>query len=177
MTMATWNISLRPYWSPSLPYSGVDDGLRQQVRRDDPGQVVQPAQLAHDGRQRGGHDRLVQRREEHAQQQRREDQPEPPSGDVDRCGRCGRRSRHDRIIAHTAASHPPEAGEHRPGGTPDIRNITFPPGTGSTDSHAVNTSINRGVSLYSYQDDGRPAHLLPAGAERRRATKTLTLIG
>jgi hypothetical protein len=30
----------------------------------------------------------------------------------------------------------------------------------------VNTSINRGVSLYSYPDEGRPAHLLPAGAER-----------
>jgi hypothetical protein len=23
-TIATWNISFRPYWSPSLPYSGVD---------------------------------------------------------------------------------------------------------------------------------------------------------
>ena len=37
----------------------------QQVRRDNPGQVLQPAQLADDCRQRGGDDRLVQGGQQH----------------------------------------------------------------------------------------------------------------
>ena len=44
----------------------------EQVRGDDPGEVVEPAEVADDVRQRDGDDRLVERGQEHAQHQRDE---------------------------------------------------------------------------------------------------------
>jgi hypothetical protein len=41
----------------------------QQVGRDHPRQVLQTPELADDRRQRGGHDRLVERRQQHAEHQ------------------------------------------------------------------------------------------------------------
>ena len=58
-----------------LPVQRAGDRRRQQVRRDDPRQVLEAAELAHDRRQRGGDDRLVERREQQDQQERGEDQP------------------------------------------------------------------------------------------------------
>ena len=49
----------------------------QQVRRDDPGQMVEPAELADDGRQRRRDDRLVERGQQQDEQERAEDQPHP----------------------------------------------------------------------------------------------------
>ena len=67
----------------------------QQVGRDDPGQVLETAEVADDRRQRGGDDRLVERGQEHAEHQRGEDRheravvsrPQPPAA------ACGRRCR------------------------------------------------------------------------------------
>ena len=53
-----------------------DDSRRQQVGRHDPRQAFEPAQFAHDGWQRGGNDGLVERAEQHDEQQRREEQPD-----------------------------------------------------------------------------------------------------
>jgi hypothetical protein len=55
--------------SPSLPYSGVETGRGEQVGGHHPRQVVQAAEVADDRRQRGRHDRLVERRQEHAEHQ------------------------------------------------------------------------------------------------------------
>ena len=65
------------------------DGRGQQVRRHDPGEVVEAAELADDRRQGGRDDRLVERGEEHAEHQRDEDRREratlkPLVGDLDR---------------------------------------------------------------------------------------------
>ncbi|MNH00129.1 hypothetical protein D3C79_593150 [compost metagenome] len=50
------------------------DGRGQQIGRHDPGQILQPAELADDGRQRGRDDGLIERRQQHHQQQRGEQQ-------------------------------------------------------------------------------------------------------
>ncbi len=44
----------------------------QQIGRDDPGQMLEPAEVSDDGRQRGRDDRLVERRQEHPEHQRAE---------------------------------------------------------------------------------------------------------
>jgi hypothetical protein len=51
-----------------------DDGRGQQVRGDDPRQVVEPAEFTDDGGQRRRDDGLVKRREQHHQQQCRKQQ-------------------------------------------------------------------------------------------------------
>ena len=45
------------------------DGGAEQIGGDDPRKLVDPAEVADDRRQRRGHDRLVERREQHRQQQ------------------------------------------------------------------------------------------------------------
>ena len=50
-----------------------DDRDRQQVGGDDPGEVVEPAEVADDRRQRGRDDRLIERRQQHRQHQRPDD--------------------------------------------------------------------------------------------------------
>ena len=49
------------------------DGLGEHVGGDHPAHVAGAAEVADDRRQRGRHDRLIQRRQQHAQQDRRED--------------------------------------------------------------------------------------------------------
>jgi hypothetical protein len=44
-------------------------GGAQQVGGDDPRELIEPTEVAHDRGQRRGHDRLVERREQHRQQQ------------------------------------------------------------------------------------------------------------
>lgn len=51
-----------------------DDGRAEQVGRDDPREVFEPAQIADDGRQRGRYDGLIERAEQHHEQERREQQ-------------------------------------------------------------------------------------------------------
>ena len=46
----------------------------QQVRGDHPGDVRAAMEVADDGRQRGGHDRLVERGEQHAEHERADDE-------------------------------------------------------------------------------------------------------
>ena len=60
-------------------------GRGQQVRGDDPREVVEPAEVADDGRQRGGHDRLVERRQQHAERQPAVDQQDLAVGELARC--------------------------------------------------------------------------------------------
>jgi hypothetical protein len=47
-TMAAWKIGRRPRRSEILPHSGVAAVEVKQVRRDHPGELVQPAQLGGD---------------------------------------------------------------------------------------------------------------------------------
>ena len=51
-----------------------DDGRRQQIACDDPGLVARTAEVGDDRRQRGGHDGLVERGQQHAEQHRDEDE-------------------------------------------------------------------------------------------------------
>jgi hypothetical protein len=51
-----------------------DDRRRQQVAGDNPRLMPRPAQIGDDRRQRGGDDRLVQCRQQHAQHDRQEDE-------------------------------------------------------------------------------------------------------
>ena len=60
---------LAPVEIAELAVQRRDRGHRQQVRRDDPREVLEPAELLDDRRQRGRHDRLIQRREQHHQHQ------------------------------------------------------------------------------------------------------------
>ena len=69
-----------------LPVHRPDDGRGEQVRGDDPGQMLDPAEIADDRRQRGRDDRLVERGQQQDQHQRAEDQPR-------RAGRPAGRSR------------------------------------------------------------------------------------
>ena len=46
----------------------------QQIARDHPGLVARAAEVGDDGRQRGGHDGLVERGKQHAEQHRNEDE-------------------------------------------------------------------------------------------------------
>ena len=61
---------LAPVEVAELPVDRLRDRRREQVRGDDPRVVVEPAEVADDRRQRGGHDRLVERREQHPERQR-----------------------------------------------------------------------------------------------------------
>ena len=56
------------------------DRRGEQVAGHDPGEVLYPAQVADDRGQRRGDDRLVQRRQQHHEQQRAEDQAHPRRG-------------------------------------------------------------------------------------------------
>ena len=49
------------------------DGLGEEVRRDDPREVREAAELADDRRQRGGDDRRIERREQHREHEPAED--------------------------------------------------------------------------------------------------------
>ena len=60
-----------------LAVQRADHGRGEQVGGHDPGEVLQPAQVADDRRQRRRHDRLVERRDEEHEEQRAEDQPPP----------------------------------------------------------------------------------------------------
>ena len=70
---------------PQLAVDRQPDRRRQQVGGRYPGQLADPVQVPDDGRERGGHDRLVQRGEKHRQHQRDEDdghivRDRPPPG-------------------------------------------------------------------------------------------------
>ena len=69
---------LAPVEVAELAVERRDDRDRQQVGGDHPRDVLQPAEVADDRRQRGRDDRLVERREQHHQHQRAEDHPEAP---------------------------------------------------------------------------------------------------
>jgi hypothetical protein len=48
---------------------------RQEIRDDDPGKIVEITQVAPDGRQRSGDNRLIDRREEHCHHEAIKDAP------------------------------------------------------------------------------------------------------
>ena len=60
-----------------LPVQRAGDRRREQVRGHDPREVLDPAEVADDRRQRGRNDRLVQRREQQDEDERPEDQADP----------------------------------------------------------------------------------------------------
>ena len=74
ITIATCSTTLAAVEVAELAVERADDGRREQVRRDDPREVLEPAEVADDRRQRGRDDRLVERREQHDEHQRAEDQ-------------------------------------------------------------------------------------------------------
>ena len=74
MTIADLQHELAAVEVAELAVQRPDDGRGEQVRRDDPGQMLDPAEVADDRRQRGRDDRLVERREQQHEQQRAEDQ-------------------------------------------------------------------------------------------------------
>src|SRR5271157_5269262 len=62
-----------------FPVERRDHSLGEQVGGGHPRDVIQAAEVAGDGGQRGGHDGGVQRREEHDQHEPREDEGESAS--------------------------------------------------------------------------------------------------
>jgi hypothetical protein len=52
------------------------DGRREQIRRHDPGEMLDPAEIADDRRQRRRDDRLIERRQQQHEHERPEDQAE-----------------------------------------------------------------------------------------------------
>ena len=66
---------LAPVHVAELPVQRRDGGLREQVGGDDPGDVVQAAEVADDRGQRGRDDRLIECRQQHHEQQASEYQP------------------------------------------------------------------------------------------------------
>jgi hypothetical protein len=68
---------LAPVQVADAPPQRRRDGRREQVGGHDPRQVVDPAEVADDRRERRRDDRLVQRRQQHRQQQAGEGQREP----------------------------------------------------------------------------------------------------
>ncbi len=63
-------------------------GRGQEVGGHHPRQVGPPVQVAHDGRQRGRHDGLVERGQQHAEQQCTQDEPQPAARDPLEGRRC-----------------------------------------------------------------------------------------
>ena len=92
--MASWKSVLRPSRSPILPQSRGGDGRGEQVRRGDPGDVVQAAEVADDVRQRGGHDGLVERGQQHAEHQAGQDHQHLAVGELRYAITSGVRARH-----------------------------------------------------------------------------------
>ena len=76
----TWNRSLPPVQVAELAEERRRDRLREQVGGDDPRELVEAAEVADDRGERGGHDRLVDRRQQHAQDQAAEDDHDLPLG-------------------------------------------------------------------------------------------------
>ena len=68
-----------------------DGGRGEQIGGDDPGEVLDVRIGAPDGGERGRHDRLVERREEHRQHQAEQDAAD--GGMIEARGRSRRRSR------------------------------------------------------------------------------------
>ena len=66
---------LAPVEVAELAVQRRHDRHREQVRGDDPADVVEPAELADDRGQRGRDDRLVERRQQHHEEQGAHDQP------------------------------------------------------------------------------------------------------
>jgi hypothetical protein len=65
--------ALAPDDVAELPVERCRDGLSDEVRRHDPGEVGEPAQLAGHGRERGGDDRLVERGQQDPERERQQD--------------------------------------------------------------------------------------------------------
>ena len=65
---------LAPEQIAQLAIDRRDDRLRQHVAGHDPRQMRQPAEFADNGRQRGGHHRLIERSQKHDKQQRPDNQ-------------------------------------------------------------------------------------------------------
>ena len=71
---------LAPVEVAELAVERAGDRRGEQVRGHDPGEVLEPAEVADDRRQRGRDDRLVERREEDHEHERAEDQADARSG-------------------------------------------------------------------------------------------------
>ena len=67
MTIAAWKMRLAPVQVAELALDRGRAGGREQVGRHHPREVVEPAQVADDGGQRGGDDGLVERGQQHAE--------------------------------------------------------------------------------------------------------------
>ena len=88
-----WKTTLRPNRSPSLPTIAVTMVAGEQITGDHPGLVAGPTEIGDDGGQRGGHDRLVERGQQHAEQHRNEDEVAAVEADARRCWTPGPRQR------------------------------------------------------------------------------------
>ena len=70
---------LAPVEVAELAVERRHDRHREQVRGDDPREVLEAAELADDRRQRGRHDRLVERRQQHHEHQPADDEEHRPA--------------------------------------------------------------------------------------------------
>ena len=99
---------LAPIEVAELPVQRRHDRDRQQVGRHDPRDVIEPAEVADDGRERGRDDRLVERREQHREHERGDhDEHAPPLRHVRRRGPGGL---HDRRQATPGSVRRPGSG-------------------------------------------------------------------
>ena len=97
-----------------LPVERRHDRLRQQIRRHDPADVVEPSELSHDRRERGRDDRAVQCRQQHHQHEAGEDDVDVARAlflrRPDVLGRaCGGRLGHQPSLSWPDANVPPLA--------------------------------------------------------------------
>ena len=79
--IAAMEDGLSPVHVAELPVDRRRDGRREQIRGDDPREVVQPSEVPDDRRECGRDDRLVERGEEHAEHEGGEDHPNGRPGD------------------------------------------------------------------------------------------------
>ena len=87
-----------------LPVERRHDRLRQQVRRHDPADVVEPPELSHNRRKRGRDDRAVQRRQQHHQHEAGEDDVDVARALFVRTDNCGCRPGHQPSLAQESAT-------------------------------------------------------------------------
>ena len=89
MTIADLQHDLAAVQIAELSVERRDDGLREQIGGDDPRELLEPAELADDRRQRRGDDRRVERGEQHHEQQAAEQRQQLPSREGEGSGLIG----------------------------------------------------------------------------------------
>ncbi len=122
-----------------------DDRDRQQVCRDDPGDVLEAAEVPDDRRQRGRDDRLIQRRQQHDQHQRPDHETHLPLGQS-----CGDAQAPRRLTSPVRADRP--RGRR---GRPRADRGTAPRAPGRSGDHAWSQGRRSGSAGNGARSPGR----------------------